>query len=426
MELFPGCHRERLSNGIEIIGQEEPQSKSISLGLWFKSGSRDEARIQSGITHLIEHLLFRGTKNRTSYQITSEVDRIGGHINGSTGREFLLLSLRLLPESLSRGMDILTDLALNPLFDEEDLTLEKDVVLEEIRSSHDDHQSEAIRLLEEIIWGDSSGLSLPVRGLEDTLSRISRDEVIDRFESMQHGKKMMVTAAGNLLMDDLVAEAAESMTTLANGEVSEETIDSNTQKDVSDSGPRYKYDWRDINQLHCVIGTEGLAKRDDDRFPLEMLNVIMGQGMSSRLFRRVRKDRGLAYQITSSTQYYLDTGLFFIYGAIAPANLDRFLNLVLKEFESIKAEKVTEEELELAKRKTKGNLVLGLENNRALMSRLGITALHKNDFLSVAEVVEKIEDVTRDDIQRVAQRVLEEDDINYSLLGPEVPDPPAL
>ncbi|MBS3787317.1 insulinase family protein [Candidatus Bipolaricaulota bacterium] len=428
MELFPGCYRRELDNGIEIIGQEEPDSKSISLGLWFKSGSRDETQTSSGITHLIEHLLFRGTKNRTSYQITSDVDRLGGHINGSTGREFLLLSLRLLPESLSRGIDILTDLAFNSLFREEDLELEKDVVLEEIRSSHDDHQSEAIRLLEETIWGDSSGLSLPVRGLEDTLTRLTREEVLDRFSSLQKADEIMITAAGNLTMSDLIETSSRSIKGLIPRSDQENGGNPANSREGNSGQPgiRHKHDWRDINQLHCVIGTEGLAKKDEDRFPLEMLNVILGQGMSSRLFRKIRKDRGLAYQVTSSTQYYFDTGLFFVYGAIAPQNLDRFLNLVLKEFERIKAEQVSEEELELAKKKTKGNLVLGLENNRALMSRIGITALHENDFLSVGEVVDKIENVTRNDIQSVAQRLLPEEEINYSLLGPEIPDPPQL
>jgi predicted Zn-dependent peptidase len=424
MELFPGCYRKRLDSGIEIIGQEEPQSKSISLGLWFKSGSRDETRTECGITHLIEHLLFRGTKNRSSYQITSDVDRLGGHINGSTGREFLLLSLRLLPESLSEGIDILTDLALNPLFEEEDFDLEKDVVLEEIRSSHDDHQSEAIRLLEEVIWGNNSGLALPVRGLEDTLSRISREAVIDRFNLLQQADEMMVTAAGNLSMEELVTTASSSFEGIAGNGRQEKNIAASENSDTPDS--RHKHDWREINQLHCVVGSEGLAKKDEDRYPLEMLNVILGQGMSSRLFRKVRKDRGLAYQVTSSTQYYSDTGLFFVYGAIAPQNLDRYLNLVLKEFEKIKAERVSEEELELAKKKTKGNLVLGLENNRALMSRLGITALHDSEFLSVEEVVEKIESVTAEDIQDVARRILAKEEINYSLLGPKIPNPPTL
>jgi len=424
MELFPGCYRKRLDSGIEIIGQEEPQSKSISLGLWFKSGSRDETRTECGITHLIEHLLFRGTKNRSSYQITSDVDRLGGHINGSTGREFLLLSLRLLPESLSEGIDILTDLALNPLFEKEDFNLEKDVVLEEIRSSHDDHQSEAIRLLEEIIWGNDSGLALPVRGLEDTLTRLSRGAVIDRFNLLQQADDMMVTAAGNLSMEELVTTASSSFEGIAGNGRREKDIAVSENSDTPDS--RHKHDWREINQLHCVVGTEGLAKKDEDRYPLEMLNVILGQGMSSRLFRKVRKDRGLAYQVTSSTQYYSDTGLFFVYGAIAPQNLDRYLNLVLKEFEKIKVERVSEEELELAKKKTKGNLVLGLENNRALMSRLGITALHDSEFLSVDEVVEKIENVTAEDIQDVARRILAEEEINYSLLGPKITNPPTL
>ncbi len=426
MELFPGCYLENPVDGAQVIGQEEPQSKSISLGLWFKSGSRDEKSDRSGITHLIEHLLFRGTKNRSAYQITSEVDRLGGQINGSTSREFLLLSLRLLPESLSKGIEILTDLAFNPLFKQEDLDLEKDVVLEEIRSSRDDHQSETIRLLEQAIWGDDSGLSIPVRGTEETLTGLTRQTVLERFGFLQHPERIMLTAAGKLTFEDLSSTFSAAL-----GDIDPGGRDDRRSGDLSAETPRpgdghYKSDRRDINQLHCTVGTEGLAKKDEDRFPLEMLNVVLGQGMSSRLFRKVRKESGLAYQVTSSTQYFSDTGLFFTYGAIAPENLERFLQLILEEFDRLRDEPVSSEELELAKKKTKGNLVLGLENNRALMGRLGIIALHGDDFLSISEVLEKIEEVTAEDIQEVANRLLARERLNYSLLGPEVEEPPII
>ncbi len=418
MELFPGCYRKDLASGLSVIGQEEQQSKSVSLGLWFKSGSRDEAPEENGITHLIEHLLFRGTENRSAYRITSDVDRLGGHINGSTSREYLLLSLRLLPESLNEGLEILTDLATNPLFRKEDFRVEKDVVLEEIRSSHDDHQSETVRLLEETIWGENSGLAQPVRGTEESLENLTGDNVEARYKNLKRPGEMMLVGAGNMSFEELYESTGKYLAGIGEDEPGEA---SRTQKEKNEvSGGKTKRDSRDINQLHCAIGVEGLAKSDEDRYPLEMLNIILGQGMSSRLFRKVRKEHGLAYQVTSSAQYFADTGFFLVYGAMAPENLDQFIDLVTDELEDLVKNRVGSDELERAKKKTKGNLVLGLENNRSLMGRLGVTALHKSEFLSVSEVIERIEAVSPEEIQSVAERLLDRERLNYALLGPGV------
>ena len=421
MELFPGCYRKDLTNGLSVIGQEEPQSKSVSLGLWFKSGSRDENPEENGITHLIEHLLFRGTENRSAYQITSDVDRLGGHVNGSTSREYLLLSLRLLPESLDEGLEILTDLATNPLFREEDFRVEKDVVLEEIRSSHDDHQSETVRLLEETIWGENSGLSQPVRGTEESLKKLSGDDVKSRYGFLKSPEEMMLIGAGNMNFDELYDHTKNYLEGVGSVEAGGNGAPPAEQIGETSSG-KTKSDWRDINQLHCAIGVEGLAKSDEDRYPLEMLNIILGQGMSSRLFRKVRKKHGLAYQVTSNAQYFADTGFFLVYGAMAPENLDQFIDLVTDELEDLVNNQVGADELERAKKKTKGNLVLGLENNRSLMGRLGITELHESEFLSVSKVIERIEEVSPEEIQDVAKRLLDRERLNYALLGPEAED----
>lgn len=418
MELFPGCYRKNLASGLSVIGQEERQSKSVSLGLWFKSGSRDENPEENGITHLIEHLLFRGTKNRSAYRITSDVDRLGGHINGSTSREYLLLSLRLLPESLNEGLEILTDLATNPLFREEDFRIEKDVVLEEIRSSHDDHQSETVRLLEETIWGENSGLAQPVRGTEESLENLTDDNVEARYENLKNPGEMMLVGAGNMNFEELYESTGKYLAGLGENKPGEASRTPRGENEVTPG--KTKSDVRDINQLHCAIGVEGLAKSDQERYPLEMLNIILGQGMSSRLFRKVRKEHGLAYQVTSSAQYFADTGFFLVYGAMAPENLDKFIDLVTEELEDLVKNRVGSDELERAKKKTKGNLVLGLENNRSLMGRLGVTALHESEFLSVSEVIERIEAVSPEEIQNVAERLLDRKRLNYAILGPEV------
>jgi len=422
MKLYPGCFRQDLSNAITVIGEEVPHSKSVSLGMWFNSGSRDEADESNGITHLIEHLLFRGTDNRSAYQITSDVDRLGGLINGSTSTEFLLLSLQLLPEVLAGGIEILTDLATYPLFDLKDMQLEKGVVLEEIRSSRDDNQSEAIRLFEEAVWGKDCGLSRPVLGTEQSVKSISRSDVCQRFSQLRRPKHITVTAAGKLDFETLTAEIENKLDGLPNAlqaEGKSELID-------RPSGCKFEgkcnYDWRDIRQLHIVIGVEGIPRSDERRYPLEMLNVLLGHGMSSRLFQKVRKERGLAYQVVSNTRYYSDTGLFYIYGAIDPDNLVEYKDLVLGELENLQSEFVTDEELELAKQKTKGNLVLGLENNEALMGRLGISSLYNTDFLSISSILNKIDSVSKAEIKNVSQNLFADSQIKYSVLGPKMDD----
>ncbi len=420
MELYPGCFRRKLSNGVTVIGEEVPTSKSVSLGVWFNSGSRDETDELSGVTHLIEHLLFRGTENRTAYEISSDVDRIGGLINGSTATEFLLLSLQLLPNSLDRGIEILADLVANPLFDERDMALEKDVVMEEIRSSHDDHQRQAIHLFKQAIWGQESGLARPVLGTEETVKSIDRPDVKKRFSRLKEPEKITVTAAGKFDFDMLVHWVKENFKGIL------ENTDMGTQDDGQEaelgSGPGEKlnHERRDIHQLHVVIGVEGIPRSDEKRYPLEMLNVLLGHGMSSRLFRKVRKERGLAYQVVSNTGYYSDTGLFYVYGAIDPDNLERYRELVVEEFKDLSSEYVTEEELELVKQKTKGNLVLGLENNEALTGRLGVSSIYGTELLSVRDVLDKIDAVSKEEIKDVAYSVLEEPEIRTSLLGPEV------
>lgn len=419
MKLYPGCYQDSLPNGLEIVGQEEPDSKSVSLGVWFDSGSRDEAPDVNGITHLIEHLLFRGTENRSAYEISSDVDRIGGLINGSTSTEFFLLSLQLLPESLERGVEILADLVVHPLLRQEDMMLEKDVVLEEIHSSQDNHQRETIRLFERAVWGEDCGLSQPVLGTESTVKSISSEDVRSRFTGLKAPGRITITAAGKLEFDRLV-ELIEDNFSVLQAETDQNARNENPHTPGRTEGELVNHDWRDIHQLHVVTGAESIPRGDERRYPLEMLNVLLGNGMSSRLFRKVRKERGLAYQVVSNTQYYSDTGMFYVYGAIDPDNLDQYRRLVAEEFEDLSSNSVSDRELQLAKQKTKGNLVLGLENNEALMGRLGISNLYGTDLLSVEKVLEKIDSITKEEIKSVASDLLKEREIKTSLLGPEV------
>lgn len=414
MELYPGCYQKRLPAGLQVIGEEIPTSKSVSLGLWFDSGSRDEEPDQNGITHLIEHLVFRGTSNRSAYGISSAIDRLGGRINGGTGREYTVFYVDLIPEGLEGGLDLLADLALNPLFNPDDLELERGVVVEEIRSARDDPQSEAFRLFQEALWGSDSGLSLRVTGNEYSVKGISAAQIKRRFDQMRRGPNMMVAAAGAFDFNHLVDLAADYFQRL------EEESKPDGNRNTPQVHWRDKREDRDINQSHLCIGVEGLPKGDEDRYVLEILSVILGNGMSSRLFRKIRKELGLAYHLSSTTEYYSDTGLFAVYLALDRANVNRAKDLVVTELKDLQQNPVSDEELELAKKKTKGNLVLGLESNQANMVRLGGSLVYREELKPVEDILNEIEKITKDEIQNLASRLFSPDRLSGGLIGPSV------
>lgn len=413
VEIYPGCKQHKLSHGLRVIGHELPQTKSISLGLWFNSGSRDEAADQNGITHLIEHLIFRGTKNRTSHEISSAVDNLGGRINGGTGREYMVLFLDLLPQGLSDGVELLSDLCSNPLFPREDLQLERNVVIEEIRSARDNPQSEVLRLFREALWGRDDGLSLSITGTEKSVNTIDRDQIIDRFNRMREGNNMVLAAAGHFDFDDLVKYSELNFGNIEQG------TSRGYERPHPTPGEKRAADSRDLKQVHLCVGTPALEKGNEDRYVLEILNVILGKGMSSRLFRKVRREYGLVYQISSNTEYFSDTGLFLVYGATDKNNLERVNRIVQEELFKLTEELVKDEELSLAKNKTKGNLVLGLESNQAQMVRLGGSLIYEQDLESVDEVLNEIDSVSKEDIRGIAKDLFRRENLTFSLLGPE-------
>lgn len=415
MELYPDCYIENLPNGLRIIGQEIARTKSISLGLWFNCGSRDELPDRQGVTHLIEHLIFRGTSNRSAYEITSTVDKLGGKINGGTGREYLVIYLNLLPEGLDRAVELIADLAKNPLFDSRALRIEKGVITEEIRSSRDNHQGEVMRLLREAIWGKESNLSERVAGKEDTIKRLNREHVMDRFESLRSGPNLVLSAAGQLDYEELLDLARDHLKSINGDERPKSPADRPLEGEE-----KVRVLNRDLNQTHLSIGVEGLEKGNDKRYALEMLNVILGNGMSSRLFRKIRKKKGLVYQITTNTEYLSDTGSFLIYGATDKNNLTQVVGLIEEEIRKIKNEPVSDKELKLAKAKTKGNTVLGLESNQANMIRLGNSQIYDIELNSLNQVLQKIDSVSKEDILEVAEDILQEDRFRGSLLGTDV------
>jgi len=411
--IYPDCFQETLENGLRVIAQRVPTSKSVSLGIWFNSGSRDEKKEENGVTHMIEHLIFRGTENYDSYAISSKVDSLGGRINGGTGREYMVIYMDLLPAGLEEGVKLLGDMATAPLFQREHLEMERKVIIEEICSTRDDHRSEAIRMFQEALWGERNGLSLRITGTERSVRTLDRGKLLRRFTQMAGSKNIVLAAAGDLELESLLSYARDYVGDLV--DPSGEDEDRLTPTACSQS----KSLNRDINQVHCCLGTEGLEKGHEKRYVLEIMNVLLGNGMSSRLFCKIRKKRGLAYSVASETEYFSDTGAFLVYGALDRDNLQEFCALVTEELRKLKEEPVGEKELNLAKRKTKGNLVLGLESNQALMARIGGSRIYEERLEPVGEVLDQIDAVSAEEIRKLANRLLN-DELSISLLGPDV------
>ncbi|MFP4589041.1 MAG: M16 family metallopeptidase [Candidatus Bipolaricaulota bacterium] len=413
MEVYPGCNEFRLDNGLTVITEQIEHSKTISLGIWFNSGSRDEDREQNGVTHLIEHLAFRGTSSRGADEISSTVDKLGGRINAGTSREYMVFYLDCLAQGLKEAVSLLSDIALNPLFRQQDLELERNVVIEEIRSGQDNPRSEVFHAFQEALWGSDRGLSLRITGTEGSVSRITKDQVSSRFTEMRRPENMVLAMAGSFDLDQVIASAEKYFSNLEPG--------SGNSNNRHQPTPVYedRAISRDINQTHFCLGTEGLDKGDQDKFVLEILNVILGTGMHSRLFRKIRKDLGLAYQIASDTEYYSDTGYQVVYAATDAESLSRVKEAIIRELRTLVREPVTTEELELAKAKTKGNLVLGLEGNQANMVRLAGSVVYDEPLETVETLLDRIDQVTKEDVRRIADKIYNPDQFATSVLGPQ-------
>ena len=408
MELYPGCQIERLESGLVVLAEVRDR-RPLSLGLWVRVGSRDEPGERSGAAHFLEHLLFKGTEHRSAFQIAEEIDQIGGVINGATHEEYTLYYVNVLPEHLEEALDVLADLVQHPLLREEEIERERGVVLEEIRMVEDSPQEKVFDLFTEQSWQDSHPLARPVLGRAETVARLGRADLLEQF-SWYTPENMTLIGVGGIEFAQLLKLAEEKLGGSKDGAPRPER-----------RPPRYRCHFhiedRDSHQAHLCLGVEGLPRGDERRYALEIMNAILGSGMSSRLFKRIREELGLAYAVFSSPNYYLDSGLFIIYVGTEPGNAPQTVEIVLEEVERLRREPVSEERLQLAKEKLKGNLLLGLEGSQARMVRLGLGELY-GVHQPVEETLRRIEAVTAGDVQAVAEALFSQP-LSLTAIGPE-------
>jgi predicted Zn-dependent peptidase len=387
--------KEILDNGLTLVTESVPGVRSVAVGVWLKRGSRHERSEQAGISHFIEHMVFKGTKTRSAERIAEEMDSIGGHMDAFTAREYASFHLRVLDEHLPLAVDILGDIVMNPLFDPEEMARERKVIFEEISMVEDTPDDLVMELFAEAFWpGHPLGRS--ILGSRRSLGRLRREDLARFFARVYQPSNILIVAAGHL-----DHEATSKLVRRHFGGLRARRSPGNGRapRAVSRVVTRSK---RELEQVHLCLGTAGLAQTHPDRHACYLLNTVLGGSMSSRLFQNIRERRGLVYSISSGVTAYSDSGLFSIYAATSRDSVPEVVRLTLEEVRRLCGEKLSEEELRRAKDHLKGSLILSLEYTGARMSQLAREEIYFGCSFTLDEILSEIEAVTADDVQRVA------------------------
>jgi predicted Zn-dependent peptidase len=383
--------------------------RSASVGIWVRSGSRHETAPLNGISHFIEHTLFKGTRNRTSREIAVESDAIGGHVDAFTSREVASYYVKVLDEHLPRAFDLLADLITAPLFAQEELDRERNVVTEEIKMVEDTPDDLVHEVFVANFWPDHP-LGRSILGTVDTLATFNQEKVADYFSAVYAPRNLVVAGAGNIEHEQFVEMVSRHL-----GGVEDRPVNLSAAA-PSHATRRIVLD-KDLEQAHLVLGTRCPSMTSEDRYSVHVLNVILGGGMSSRLFQTIREDRGLAYAVYSGVNAYTDAGYLSVYAATSPEQVNDVIRLSVAEFDKIKIEAVTEAELQRAKDQLKVSIMLSLESTSARMSNLARQEIFFGRQSTLDEILERINRVTTDDVQRVAGEIFGSRELAITAVG---------
>jgi predicted Zn-dependent peptidase len=402
--------RQKLPNGLTVITEQMQHIRSASIGVWLQTGSRDEDAEWNGISHFIEHMVFKGTKHRTAEEIARQVDSIGGNMDAFTAKECICFNVKVLDEHVPTALDILSDLVLNPIFDTADIVRERGVIMEEIKMDEDNPDYLVHEIFTQNFWKDHP-LGKPILGTKETVKRFERPSVVDAYAHRFAPGNIIVSAAGNLDHDkfvELVTGHFEHMKPMKNG------FHSCAPKIVSRIILRNK---KALEQVQLCLGVPAHPIAHEKRHAGYVLNTLLGGGMSSRLFQNIRERQGLAYSIYSDLNPYRDTGCLAVYAGTSLASASKVVQSVVSEFRKLKAEPVPEEELSRAKAQLKGSLMLSLESSTARMSNLARQEMYFDRFYDLDELIERIEAVTADDLTELGNQFFKTESVALTALG---------
>ena len=402
--------RQKLPNGLTVISEQMQHIRSASIGVWLQTGSRDEDAEWNGISHFIEHMVFKGTSHRTAEEIARQVDSIGGNMDAFTAKECICFNVKVLDEHVPTALDILSDLVLNPVFDASDIARERGVILEEIKMDEDNPDYLVHEIFTQNFWKDHP-LGKPILGTKETVKRFERQAVLDAYTHRFSPNNIILSAAGNLDHDrfvELVTKHFEDMKPMANG------FHSSAPKIVSRIILRNK---KALEQVQLCIGVPAHPIAHEKRHAGYILNTVLGGGMSSRLFQNIRERQGLAYSIYSDLNPYRDTGCLAVYAGTSLASAAKVVQSVVGEFRKLKNEPVQEEELKRSKAQLKGSLMLSLESSTSRMSNLARQEMYFDRYYDLDELIQRIEAVTADDLISLANEYFKTESVAVTALG---------
>src|SRR5712672_2232037 len=402
--------RQVLPHGLIVITEQMQHIRSASIGIWLETGSRDEDSHWNGISHFIEHMLFKGTKHRTAEEIARQVDSIGGNMDAFTAKECVCFSAKVLDEHMPIAMDILSDLVLNPVFDAQDIGRERGVILEEIKMDEDNPDYLVHEIFTQNFWKDHP-LGKPILGTKETVKKFEREAVLDTYSHRFAPGNIIVAAAGHLDHDqfvDLVVKHFEHLKPAKNGFHSAEP------KIVPRIVLRNK---KALEQVQLCMGVPAYPIAHEKRHAGYILNTLLGGGMSSRLFQNIRERQGLAYSIYSDLNPYRDTGALTVYAGTSRESAVKVVRSVVNEFRKLKSEPVPADELRRSKDQLKGSLMLSLESSTARMSNLARQEMYYDHFYGLDELIERIEAVTVEDLTQTAEQFFRTEQIAVTVLG---------
>ncbi len=410
--LYAGTRIVRLDNGLRILVEEVPQSRSVSVGILINAGSRDDPDHSAGLAHFLEHLIFKGTTTRSALRVSQEIDSVGGFLDAATGKESTFFYTDVPADGLAKATDLLLDLVFHPAFAPDKIELERNVILEEIRGCDDDPEQRAFDQFVGGLWADRHPLSRPVLGTRDSMEAATREDVLEFHQSFYRPSNMVIAAAGAVDADAFVADVERRVP----------RAPADGPKLATRTPPTFQalraHHVQPTGQTHIYVGLPGPLSGDSNRYPLEIANAVLGDGTSSRLFVAIREERGLAYVVQSAVSRFSDAGFWLSYAAVAPDTADAVAALLVAELERLRSEPVPEEELALAKSRLRGSFILGLESNAHRAMRLGNAALSERKILSPDAILAKLEAVDAEAVHAAVERYNRPEDLNLVTVGP--------
>jgi predicted Zn-dependent peptidase len=403
----------RLPNGIRIVSEEIPHVRSVSVGVWLDVGSRDEEVGNNGISHFVEHMVFKGTKRFTGPQIARSLESVGGYLNAFTTKEQTCYYARILDVNLPDAIDVISDLVQHPLFEKKEIEKERTVILEELKNIEDDPDDLIHDYLDRNVYHKHS-LGFPIIGSAENIRRFSQDDLVSYIGEHYRPDRMVVAAAGHLKHEELVAAVEKHFTT----KIARRNPLRRSKGPRRPQTKRLVYE-KPITQAHVCLGTIGYSVHSQRRYPLMVLNSLLGEGMSSRLFQNIREKYGFAYSVYSFTNLMSDTGSFGVYIGTDSKYIDDSIGLIHKELDKLRSKRIGEAELKRTKAQLKGTMMLGLESMSNRMMRLGSGELYYGAYISLDEVLDSIDTVTALDVLEVAEELFIPENFSTVIFKPD-------